>query len=319
MTRVLVVDDDRSMASEFETLLRDGGCEVKLAADGREALRLIRDDLPDVVLTDLEMPEMDGLELVQTIRREFPALPVILMTAMGGEAAAAHALQHGAASYVRKQNLAREVVRTIGSVLAVSSCLSQEQRLLDCLENEQLNFVLDNDWELVTPLLRYLEQAASLLHPGDPTDRMRVGIAVNEALLNAIQHGNLELNSDLRQEDERLYYDLGEQRRQESPYRDRRVLVRATLSRSEAVYVIEDEGPGFDPRTAPDPKDPANIHRIGGRGLMLIRMFMDSVEYNETGNRITLRKSYRASSSTSDRRLSALVCRSEEFHGVPIR
>ena len=66
--------------------------------------------------------------------------------------------------------------------------------------------------------------------------------------------------------------------------------LRATLSRSEAVYVVEDEGPGFDPATLPLPTDPANLERIGGRGLMLIRTFMDEVEHNEKGNRITLRK-----------------------------
>ena len=115
-------------------------------------------------------------------------------------------------------------------------------------------------------------------------------IALHEALVNAIQHGNLELSSDLRQEDERAFQDLGEQRRRQPPYKDRRVRVRATLSRSEAVYVIEDEGPGFDPSTLPDPTDPANLERVGGRGLMLIRTFMDEVEHNQTGNRITLRK-----------------------------
>jgi anti-sigma regulatory factor (Ser/Thr protein kinase) len=133
---------------------------------------------------------------------------------------------------------------------------------------------------------------ASLLHPRDRTERIRVGIALHETLVNAIQHGNLELSSDLRQEDEQVFRDLGEERRRQSPYRDRRVRVRATLSRSEAVYVVEDEGPGFDPATVPDPTDPANLERVGGRGLMLIRTFMDEVEHNEKGNRITLRKRY---------------------------
>jgi len=55
---------------------------------------------------------------------------------------------------------------------------------------------------------------------------------------------------------------------------------------------VEDEGPGFDPATLPVPTDPANLERIGGRGLMLIRTFMDEVEHNEKGSRITLRKRY---------------------------
>ena len=292
MTHILVVDDDGPQAEEFGVLLRNAGCDVTLARNGREALDLLRHDVPEVVLTDLDMPEMDGMELVQAIRRDYPALPVILMTAMGSEDVAARALQQGAASYVRKRSLAQEVVRTVGSVLAVAQALPQQEPVLDCLTYDQLGFVLDNDPAQVSAVLSHLELVASLLHPRDRTDRIRVGIALHEALLNAIQHGNLELSSDLRQENEEVFRDLGEERRRQPPYRDRRVHVRATLSRSEAVYVVDDEGPGFNPATVPDPSDPANLERISGRGLMLIRTFMDEVEHNEKGNRITLRKRY---------------------------
>ena len=214
------------------------------------------------------------------------------MTAMGSEDVAAKALHQGAVSYVRKRNLAREVVRTVGSVLAVAQALPQQERVLDCLTDNQLGFVLDNDPAQVPAVLGHLELVASFLHPRDRNDRIRVGMALHEALLNAIQHGNLELNSDLRQEDEEVFWKLGEERRRQSPYRDRRVHVRATLSRSEAVYVVEDEGPGFNPATVPVASDPANLERIGGRGLMIIRTFMDEVEHNEKGNQITLRKRY---------------------------
>jgi CheY-like chemotaxis protein/anti-sigma regulatory factor (Ser/Thr protein kinase) len=294
MTRILIVDDDRTQAEEFATLLRGSGCEVTLAGNGKEATDLLRLELPDVVLTDLDMPVIDGLELVRTIRREYPALPVILMTATGTEAVAAKALHQGAASYVRKRSLAKEVVRTVSTVLAVARALPKQERVLDCLTDGSFAFVLDNDLSQVAPVLGLLDQVASLLHPGDPIERIRIGIALNEALLNAMQHGNLELSSDLRQDDERIFRELGEQRRQESPYRQRRVRVRATLSCNEAVYVVEDEGPGFDPATVPDPTDAANLERIGGRGLMLIRTFMDEVEHNERGNRIILRKRYSA-------------------------
>src|SRR5947209_18748102 len=275
MTRILVVDDDRPQAEEFEGLLRKAGCEVALAGNGREALDLLHHDVPDVVLTDLDMPEMDGLELVQAIRRDYPALPVILMTAMGSEDVAAKALHLGAASYVRKRNLAKEVVRTVGSVLAVARALAQQERALDCLTDGQFGFVLDNDPDQVPPLLGYLEQVASLLHARDRNERIRVGVALNEALLNAIQHGNLELDSELRQGHEGAFWDLGKERRRQPPYRDRRVHVRATLSRSEAIYVVEDEGPGFDRATVTDPTDAANLAQMGGRGLMRLRTFTD--------------------------------------------
>src|SRR4051794_32983030 len=153
MTCILVVDDDRSHSEEFGVLLRNAGCDVTLAGNGREAIDLLRRDLPDIVLTDLDMPEMDGLELVQAIRRDYPALPVILMTAMGSEEVAARALHQGAASYVRKRSLAQEVVRTVGSVLAVARALPQQERMLDCLPHGQLAFARGNAPAQVPPLL----------------------------------------------------------------------------------------------------------------------------------------------------------------------
>jgi anti-sigma regulatory factor (Ser/Thr protein kinase) len=81
-----------------------------------------------------------------------------------------------------------------------------------------------------------------------------------------------------------------QQRRQSSPYLDRRIHVQAKLSRESILFVIRDEGPGFDPRRLPDPTDPANLETVSGRGVFLMRTFMDEVIYNATGNEVTLIK-----------------------------
>jgi len=111
-----------------------------------------------------------------------------------------------------------------------------------------------------------------------------------EALLNAMQHGNLEMSSELKEKDERGFQTLLQQRRREKPYLTRRVYVTARESPAEATYVIRDEGPGFDPSKLPDPTDPSNLDRVSGRGLLLIRTFMDKVHHNTNGNEITMVK-----------------------------
>ena len=62
------------------------------------------------------------------------------------------------------------------------------------------------------------------------------------------------------------------------------------------MFTIRDEGPGFNPSALPDPTDPVNVGKISGRGLLLMRTFMDAVNYNEAGNELTIRKRRAAAS-----------------------
>jgi anti-sigma regulatory factor (Ser/Thr protein kinase) len=113
-------------------------------------------------------------------------------------------------------------------------------------------------------------------------------VALEEAMLNAIVHGNLEVSSDLRQVDESAFSREIELRRSQQPYAGRRVKVTARVSSREAAFMIQDEGPGFDVSKVPNPTDPANLGRVGGRGILLMRSFMNSVHYSDEGRRVTL-------------------------------
>ncbi len=158
MCTVLVVDDsavDRHMAGAIAQKME--GWQVSFASNGREALEALRQRTPDVVLTDLQMPEMDGLELVQAIHAEHPLVPVILMTAHGSEDLAIKALQSGAASYVPKKCLARDLADTLEGVLIASQTNRREQRVLDSLVRHETQFALDNDVAVVAPLVGQLE------------------------------------------------------------------------------------------------------------------------------------------------------------------
>ncbi|WP_437588595.1 response regulator [Sorangium sp. So ce1000] len=289
MVRVLVVDDspmDRRLSGSL--LKKRAGMEPVYAENGVEALETIARSMPEIVLTDLQMPEMDGLELVEAIRREHPYLPVILMTAHGSEEIAVQALRRGAASYVAKRSLAAELVNTVENVLAVARLDRREQQLLSCLTSTESHFELDNDVAKVPALVGHVEQSLGRMRLCDETGRIQVAVALREALVNAIVHGNLEVSSTLLDEEPSAFSALVERRRTESPYRDRRVHVVARETRTEATYVVRDEGPGFDPRGLPDPTDLANLDKPSGRGLMLIRTFMDEVRHNDKGNEIRM-------------------------------
>jgi CheY-like chemotaxis protein/anti-sigma regulatory factor (Ser/Thr protein kinase) len=291
MAKILVVEDNALDRLLVGKLLAKGiNLTAAYADNGRAALEVITKDVPDLVLTDMQMPEMDGLQLVREVRRQFPLVPVVLVTAHGSEELAVEALRSGAASYVPKQKLAGELVETIESVLALADSHRRRQHLRHRLTRVESHFALENDRALIPPLVAELTENLTFMGLADDTELLRVTVALGEALENAMVHGNLEIGAEERDRDERAYRELIAQRRGQPPYRDRLVYVTAKESRTEAIYIIRDEGPGFDTSRLPDPADPQNLEQTTNRGLLLIRAFVDEVRHNAKGNEITLVK-----------------------------
>ncbi len=291
MPTVLIVDDsatDRQLAGGL--LTKHGDFQIVHSSDGQEALEKIEQHIPDIIVTDLQMPRLDGLELVGRVKAEFPLIPVVLMTAKGSEEIAVQALQRGAACYVPKRRLAEDLVDTIRRVLSAARLDRNHSRLMHRVTASTTSFVLHNDPELIHALVNHLQQSIRCVKLSDEMERLRVGIALEEALLNAFYHGNLEISSELRELEDSSYEELAQVRCQEDPYRERRIFVDVNLTRNEATYVIRDEGPGFDHAGLDDPRDAANLDRPSGRGVMLMNTFMDEVRYNHIGNEVTLIK-----------------------------
>lgn len=100
--RILVVDDDESLRWVTQAQLQQSGYLVGAAASGKEALDCVRDAVPDMVITDLMMPGMSGVELLKKIRADYPEIIVILVTAFGTVETAVEAMKAGAYDYVTK-------------------------------------------------------------------------------------------------------------------------------------------------------------------------------------------------------------------------
>lgn len=293
MTQILVVDDSPIERRRVGRLLEKGlpGVSVTYATDGKVALESLSVSVPDLIVTDLRMPNINGLGLVESITSGGYGVPVILMTGFGNEEIAFQALSAGAASYVPKGVLENQLIRTIEGVLSLSQAQQNRHRVLGTLTDVESRFQLQNDVSLVQPLIAYLQEQIATMRLFDHQQLTRIGVALHESLINAIDHGNLELDSEWRQTDTGLYHKIAGERRHQAPYASRRVRMVATMSSSSVQFVIADQGPGFDPTSTRDPLDELNRDRIGGRGLLLIRSFMDQVSHNSSGNEITLTKS----------------------------
>ncbi len=191
----------------------------------------------------------------------------------------------GAASYTPKTQLARDLAPTVAYVLEIATRV--RNRPLNQACPECTAFVLENEARLIMPLIDHLQ--AQLPHWSD-SSRLQIGMALNEALTNAMHHGNLEVPSSLRVDDESDYYFLIRQRQKSLPYCDRRVRVQIETTPERIQIEVQDEGPGFNPQSVPDPTLPANLEKLSGRGLLLIRTFMDDVQYADKGSRIVMIK-----------------------------
>ncbi len=299
MKHALVVDDtavDRRLAGG---LIEQGKTiQVTYAEDGAKALELIELCTPDVVVTDLQMPVMDGLQLVEKVREAYPDLPVILMTARGSESVAVEALERGAAGYVPKSQLNERIRTTVEDILRVAQADRSYAHLAACQKRAELCFELTNDYEVVDALVDLVQKMMDGMGLTDSTGRTRSGVALREALLNAMYHGNLEATEE-EMAAIRSAPANGKpskalvEKAQQAPYCDRRMKVDVCLDRNEARFVIEDQGKGFnyaDQLMKFDPGSIASLDHGEGRGFVLMMCFMDEISFNESGNRVTLVK-----------------------------
>ncbi|MBW3600120.1 MAG: response regulator [Planctomycetes bacterium] len=296
MPSVLVVDDsavDRKLVGGL--LEKEPGLQVEFAENGRDALAKIRGSAPDIIVTDLQMPEMDGLDLVRAVSVHHSDIPVILMTAHGSEELAVAALEQGAASYVPKAKIAEKLLDTVHQVLALAHAEGSYERLLECMDRTEFLFTLHNDPAIFDPLIDLVQQIVVGMGVATGGERFSIGSALQEALLNAFYRGNLEISRQQMQEArERMLMgeqlNLVEERLRQPPYADRKITVGVKILKDEARFIVRDEGPGFDVSKLPQPSTLESLDQEEGRGLVLIRTCMDEVRHNANGNEITMVK-----------------------------
>jgi DNA-binding response OmpR family regulator len=117
MARVMVVDDDLTVREVVVTYLRAAGYDVGEAADGESALDMLRDEPADLLVLDLMLPGIDGLEVCRRVRAKGDGVAVIMLTALGSETDRVVGLERGADDYVTKPFSPRELVLRVESVL----------------------------------------------------------------------------------------------------------------------------------------------------------------------------------------------------------
>jgi CheY-like chemotaxis protein/anti-sigma regulatory factor (Ser/Thr protein kinase) len=273
MNKILVVDDDKATRHILRTVLTNGGYSTAVAKDGVEALKVLGSEGFDLLLLDVWMPRMNGLELLAKLRTTEVRPRVIVMTSDDAPETLLKAVREQAFRYVHKPVQATELLQTVREVLAAP----------DAPPIEVIS--ARPDWvELVVPCTREAaERIETVMSHMDaalaPELRESIGFAFRELLLNAVEWGG-----------------------QLDPTRT--VRIACLRAKRMVMYRIADPGSGFNIDDLPHaaigqpPDDPiAHMHvreakglRPGGFGLMTVRASVDELLYNERRNEVVFVK-----------------------------
>jgi CheY-like chemotaxis protein len=272
---VLVVDDDGALRHAIAALLDQAGYRTAQARDGREALSKLQQEAVDLLLLDIGLPGMSGLDVLAQIQSQAAPPPVIMMTADDTPETLLQSFRAQAQRFIRKPFPPRRIVELVSDVLAAPALASLPIEVVSAVP-EWVEIVAPCALEVGERVREFVMQLDATL----PVDvRESVAQAFRELLTNAIEWGgHLDPQRTVRI----------------SCIRTRRML----------LYRIADPGEGFDisglaHAAISNPEDDPLAHdrvreamglRPGGLGLVLTRAFVDDVIYNEKRNEVVLVK-----------------------------
>ena len=157
---ILVVDDEESIRTSLAGILEDEGYATQCAVDGVEALELAKKELPDLVLLDIWMPRLDGMDTLKKLKELYPDLAVVMMSGHGTIETAVRSTKMGAYDFIEKPLSLEKVIVTVANVLSM-------RRLRE--ENDSLRGLVLQDHEMVgtSPLLKQLREEIALVAPSN--------------------------------------------------------------------------------------------------------------------------------------------------------
>ncbi|MHB2150796.1 sigma-54-dependent transcriptional regulator [Calditrichota bacterium LG25] len=132
--RILIVDDERDALDLMREVFEKKGYTPVTALNGLEAINIIKQQEPDVILTDIRMPEMDGMELLRVLTKDYPHIPVIMVTAHGTIETAVDAMKMGAKDYILKPIRINEILSKVERITQLNSLIKENEYLLSKLK-----------------------------------------------------------------------------------------------------------------------------------------------------------------------------------------
>lgn len=288
--KVLVVEDDFASRELLKLTLENEKYQCKVAENGALGLEMFNSYLPDVVISDVRMPEMDGMELLASIRKRVKDVIIIIITGHGNEQLAIEALQLGANNYIKKPlDLAdlRVLLRRYDQIV---ECKTLEKHIPDFVSNRTFSLEIETDIRNVSPTVQYLMRKTGNVFENGEAVRVEVGLT--ELITNSIEHGNLGITSDEKKKalQENTLRKLYEERFANKKNSSKKIKIKCDYNDEFCEWIIEDEGNGFDWRKIPNPTNANLVEQLSGRGIFLSKIQFDELEYIGKGNIVIAKK-----------------------------
>ena len=285
---LLIADDSPEFMESLKDFLEISGHKVFCASDGEQALEIFGNQEIDGVFCALTLPKLGGLELLKEVKSINSNRPFVMLCPQNDSEGAINALQLGACDYLIKSIQTADLQRTVDRVVSLHDGFNFSSSEMGHSVQETRTLEINSDFVSVNGIVAFMTQDLQTYGILEQDQLFYINMLLKEALENAIFHGNLELKSETRLENPKLFYETAGKKRELEPYKNRKVMVHYEINRNSAKYVVRDEGKGFTHSNLFDSEDPENLPRIKGRGLVMIMNFMDEVFWNDKGNEITL-------------------------------
>lgn len=256
--KILIIDDHDDLATALRAEFSGIGHQVKISEDRSEAIELIENEKFDVIITDLDgehlAPEPQDTNGAQCLPED---------NAESVPRSQIKAFKLCITNYKSDKFTEDELKQCLETTLNYKArCVDKKSAIQDL--HEKIEFEVPSYISLMHDILDYLMKRVQKIGVVNP-ETSNLFVALDEAFVNAVKHGN-KFNAE------------------------KLVRITAEVSKEEARFTIEDEGEGFNVNEIPDPRNPENLFKTSGRGVLFIYNIMDEVKYNERGNRLTMVK-----------------------------
>ncbi len=292
MKKILIIDDEKPVRDVLNIALTEEGYLLSVAANGKQGLQIFQEEEPDIVITDVMMPEMDGIEVTKKLKDASDNVDVIIMSGFGTEELVIEALRARASNYIKKPIAFDELFNILDAIIFKRENRKRIEVAKDIVFKEQKEIIIGNNvsevWGIVNQILFNIH--SSISH----NTIEGISIGLYEIIINAVEHGNLDISYEEKSLalQNNSYQKLLNDRKIEADRQKKNVFINCRYSRDDIVVEVKDQGEGFDLKNLPDMTNPETIISDHGRGILLASLFFDEVNFREPGNCVELIKRF---------------------------